>query len=328
MSKSTDLSWGCPVVVRQALSEILNMDGNNIFYTPCLCDMGYTPHLGRPVLIEQLKDLAERQSGHRPKHLFITNGATGAVNATLYALRTQNSDWVVIDDRYYPMYPAIVGMTDMIAISASRQTELIKMGCTDRNFITLVASPSNPDGAVCPFRDVDIWDSAYSSKVYGSPKFSHVPKSYKVMCGSLGKSLGLTGLRLGWVSTDDDGIASSLKNYIVTTYVGLSGPSMEISQSILSNLNQDRFERVASSYIDNNREEVQRLVTKFGQGNVPIRGMFATLELGKAEKKALDKAEIKWQPGSSWGADDNWARLSLGQDRELTRKAIRAALKN
>ena len=50
-------------------------------------------------------------------------------------------------------------------------------------------------------------------------------------------------------------------------------------------------------------------------------------KLGKAERKALTKANIKWQPGNTWGEDDNWARLSLGQTREIVRAAVRATLK-
>jgi hypothetical protein len=55
--------------------------------------------------------------------------------------------------------------------------------------------------------------------------------------------------------------------------------------------------------------------------------MFAILQLGKAEIRALEKAGVVWQPGTSWGEDDSWARLSLGQDRKLTRAAVKAVLK-
>ena len=321
---SANLAWGCPVVVREAL--IKTIGSNFLPSSPDLGSMGYPPHFGTEKLITQLKFMAERQSGVNPKHLFVTCGATGAINAAIYALKTSRTDWIVTDNRYYPMYPKIVNLTDMIMVDSLKKTALVREGCSEPNFISLSASPSNPEGLVCPFESLDIWDAAYASRVYTEGN-SHIPERWRIMCGSVGKSLGLAGLRLGWVSTNEDLLANSLQNYILASYVGLSSSSMQIAEDILGGTNLDKFEVLASNYINDNREEVQKLLTKFGQGSVPVRGMFTVLELGKAESKALLKAKIKWQPGSSWGEHDGWARLSLGQNREITRKAVRAALK-
>jgi len=308
-----DLSWGCPVVVRQALIETLGDFEQS--YRP-LNSMGYTPHLGNPKLIEQLKDLAKRQSGHRPKHLMVTCGATGAINAALYALKDHRIDFVFTNKRYYPIYPSIIYMADMA---------MINLIGSNRS-ISLIDSPSAPEGLIHPFDSVDVWDAAYASKTY-TKGFSHVPKKYRIMCGSLSKTLGLSGLRLGWASTDDNDLAKSMANYVTASYIGLSSASMDIAGEVLRSLDQEAFETRSEGYLDSNREEAQKLLTKFGQGSVPERGMFAILELGKAERKALEKANIMWQPGSTWGEDDSWARLSLGQTREVVRSAVKAALK-
>jgi aspartate/methionine/tyrosine aminotransferase len=319
-----DLSWGDPVVVRQALKETLSRGFD--LHTPELNSISYTPHLGDPRLIEKLKDLAQRQSGHRPKHLMITCGASGAIHAALYALKSIKTDWVVINDRYYPIYPSIIGMADMAMITRNKKDDLIKnYDLRENNIISLVDSPSAPEGLVYPFEYVSIWDAAYASQTYSSG--SHTPTSWKIMCGSLSKTLGLSGLRLGWASTDDDTLARCMGIYITSSYVGLSSVSMDIANQVLDCLDQDGFEARAASYLDSNREEVQKILTKFGQGNVPTRGMFAIIELGSAERKALQRGGIKWQSGSSWGEDENWARLSLGQDRALIKVAVRSVLK-
>lgn len=324
MKPEFNMAWGEPYIVRQALLETLDIDLSlaNIY----LDRMEYPPHLGTPKLIDRLKTMAERQSGHRPKHLFVTCGATGALNAALYALRSPKSDWVVTDKRYYPIYPSIIEATNHFEmINEDKQIELLRMGLQEENFLSLTASPSAPEGFVNPFCSTDIWDAAYASKTYSVG--SHTPNGWKVMCGSLAKTLGLPGLRLGWISTDDDLIAHKLDKYITSSYIGLSSLSMSVAEEVLDNLNQDKFETRSARYLDSNREEVQKLLTKFGQGEVPGRGMFAILELGKAERKALERANIKWQPGNSWGEDENWARLSLGQTREVVRSAVKAALK-
>lgn len=320
--KEFDLKWGDPFIVRQALTESL---GYNFSSKVSLESLGYPPHLGTIKLIEQLKLIAERQSGHKPKHLFITNGATGAINAALYALKTQRTDWIVANGRYFPFYPAITGLTDMILINHPKKKSLITSGLKEHNFLSLVDSPSNPEGRVFPFEPVDIWDSAYASKTYTNG--GHIPISHRIMCGSLSKTLGLAGLRIGWASTDDDALATSLSIWITANYSGLSNLSAATAEEILDKLNLDAFEKRSSKYLDHNREEMQRILTAFGQGDVPSRGMFAVLELGKHEKKALEKANIKWLPGSMWGDTDDWARLSLGQTRELTKAAVKAVLK-
>ena len=324
MSKPvSDLSWGDPIVVRQALVKALGRT-STLFASP-LSEMAYPPHLGSPDLIDQLKTLAERQSGDRPKHLTVTCGATGAIHAALYALKTVGTEWVITDKRYYPMYPRIIAMADMAIMDKERGEGLKKSHYTEHSFITLATSPSAPEGLVCPFESVDIWDSAYASKTYS--RGGHVPKKWRIMCGSLSKTLGLSGLRLGWVATNDDLLANSLSNYVTNSYIGLSSISQSIAKEVLDTLDLDKFESLSAGYLDGNREEVQKLLDRFGQGSVPTRGMFAILQLGKAERKALERANIKWQPGSTWGEDDSWARLSLGQTREVVRAAVRAALK-
>lgn len=317
-----DLAWGCPIVVRQALLETLNSDERSFandwsFAKIHLNRMGYPPHLGTPKLIEYLKDMAQRQSGYRPKHLMVTCGATGAINAAIYALKTSETKWVTTNKRFYPMYPSIIEVSGL--------NQAYKHASNTKASISLVDSPSAPEGMVYPFKAVDIWDGAYASKVYTSG--GQVPIDWKIMCGSLSKTSGMAGLRLGWVSTDEDVLADRLAVYVSASYIGLSVLSMNIAEHILEDLDQTLFETRASGYLDNNREEMQKLLTKFGQGSAPSRGMFVIVELGKAERKALEKANVKWQPGSTWGEDDNWARLSLGQTREVIRSAIKAVLK-
>lgn len=310
--KEHNLSWGDPIIVRQALAETLGIK-YPISATSFL-DMSYPPHVGNPKLIEQLKKQAERQSGHKPKFLIVTCGATGALNAALHALKWPNSKLVIANKRYFPLYPQIIDAAGMTMTHNSKIAH-----------ISLIDSPSNPEGSVSPFQSADCWDASYSTKTYS--KGGHTPQKWDVMCGSLSKTLGLAGLRLGWVSTDNSILAYRLESYVTTQNAGPSTVSMSIAEEVLATLDQDKFEVRASGYLDSNREEMQKLLTKFDAGDVPTRGMFALLELGKTERKALEKANIKWLPGSMWGETDDWARLSLGQSREVIRSAVKAALK-
>lgn len=316
MKEVYDLSWGDPFIVRQALTETLGQDCKfgAIYYNK----MSYPPHIGTPILIEKLKDMAQRQSGHRPKHLVVTCGATGAINAALYALKDKKIDLVKSNRRYYPFYPSIIGMADMVMVHQNNSSIL-------DHYTSLIDSPSAPEGLVFPFKEADIWDAAYASKTYTMG--GHTPKKWKIMCGSLSKTLGLAGLRLGWASTDNDELGVRIVNHVTASCAGMSSLSMAVAEETLECLDQDRFEARSTGYLDNNREEMQKVLTRFGQGDVPCRGMFAIIELGKPERRALERAGVKWLPGSSWGEDSSWARLSLGQTREVIRSAVKGILK-
>ncbi len=313
-----DLQWGDPVVVRQALAETLGLGINYIAHK--YLEMKYPEHFGSPKLIEQLKYLAARQSGKWPKHLFVTAGATGAINASLHVLKNKYTQYVVTDRRRFPMYSSMIKNAGLGIVSRDEKT----VGVPDSYFISLTASPSNPEGLIQPFENADIWDSAYASYTYGE---GGIPNGYQIMCGSLSKTLGLAGLRLGWASTDNDELADSLGVWVTANSAGQSTVSMQIAEDVLDSLDLDSFETRSQAYLDDNREQIQKLLTKFGAGDVPSRGMFAILELGKTERRALERAGIKWLPGTFWGEDDNWARLSLGQTREVVRAAVKAALK-
>jgi aspartate/methionine/tyrosine aminotransferase len=323
MKEILDLSWGCPVVVRQALQKTLGRT------TPLVSrvfnGMGYTPHNGSPKLIAQLKNQTKRQTGWDPKFIYITHGATGGVNAALYALKDYNVDYVVTNRRYFPFYRGMIQVSGLIQIDRLEKNKYLGFGVPENSFIELVDCPSNPEGIVNPFIDADIFDGAYCSLPYNVGKI--VPRKWKIYVGSLSKTLGLSGLRIGWVATDDEEVARDLERFIAASYIGLSTLSMDVAEEVLNTLDQDQFETKAASYLDSNREEMQKIQTKFGQGEVPVRGMFTILQLGKVERKALEKANIKWQIGSTWGEDDTWARLSLGQTRELTKAAVKATLK-
>lgn len=319
MKEQIQLSWGDPQIVRQALTETLGHKFS--LSATSLLDQGYPPHYGNPILIDQLKTLTKRQTGHKPKHLFVTCGAIGAIHAALFALKDMNTDYVLINRRYFPFYPQIIANADMNVL----HNPFLGLLNTKYKFISLIDSPSNPEGMVSPFQDIDIWDAAYASKTYSSG--GHVPNKFKIVCGSLSKTLGLAGLRLGWAATDDDRLAQSLGNWVTSNYIGLSLDSMKTAENIIKSLDFDKFETRSSGYLDDNREQMQKVLDRFGQGNVPTRGMFAIMELGKAERKALEKANVIWQPGNSWGEDENWARLSLGATRETIRKAVKGILK-
>lgn len=325
-----NFAWGDTIAVRQALISTLPARFFlSHFSSPLtgsvdkILSMGYPPHDGDPELIDLVKEVARAQVGSAVKHLFITNGCTGALNVSLSAMKKEAS-YGVFGDTYFPFYPQIVSGQGLITINYDQMDSLLTQNKNEeKDFIVILDSPSNPEGI---FRqgEADIWDAAYASHKYGGKKEGQ-PLVWKAMCGSLSKTLGVNGIRLGWVATDDDAIAEELRASTTREYCGISQLQQDLAKSILKNLDQANFEAKAKSYIDDNREEWARVARRFGQlsGNT---GMFQILRLGKAETKALNKAGVIWQQGNSWGKDSSWARISLGQDRVLTKETVKDVL--
>jgi len=322
MKPTFDLGWGDTPVVRQALVETL--DGMEYAVERSeLSDMGYPPHAGMPALVELCKDLAKRQSGRRPEHLYITCGATGAINAALYAM--DSAEYVECHTRYFPFYPKIIDLAGKQMVDQAERNRMVKAGAESHRFITLVDSPSNPEGLIYPNSVAHVWDAAYAGTHYGGKGAS--PVSWGIMCGSLSKTLGINGCRLGWAATDRLYESARLGAYVTASSSGMSVDSQLTAIGVLKRLDIDRFESRAKGYIDDNRAQAQRVLDKFGQGDAPARGMYFLVQLGKSERRALERARVKWQPGPSWGADDSWARLSLGQKRETVLAAVNAIIK-
>ena len=320
-------AWGDPVCVRQALKEMLRNDP--LLHSPHLeliRDGGYPVHEGNPRLIELLKNLALRQSGLRPKHLFVTNGATGGLNSALSVIKDKE-EFCITHGTYFPFYPAIISQTGFVHGDESDMEHIESSYYSHKNHVTLIDSPNNPLGHLW-YESVDIFDSAYGA--YHYRKGSVVPQSWRIMVGSLGKTLGIPGIRIGWVSTNDDDLGIMLARYVTASYAGLPIQSQDTAIWYLGQLHDkmDEFEKLAGNYIDDNRNEFQKVMDHFEQSSVPERGMFCVLEIGDKERRVLESVGVKWQCGTTWGRDKNWARLSLGQNRELTREVVHEILRS
>jgi aspartate/methionine/tyrosine aminotransferase len=316
-----DLTWGESVCVRQAFVD--NCAGNpTVFNVQHLMEMGYPRHEGDQRLISLTASVIKRQTGFAYKHLFLTNGATGAVVIAMRAYQMHGFQTAITSKPpYFSLYPVMI---EAAGLGHELEPNIYHAS------VRLVDSPSNPTGDIGFVRSTHdsgetIWDAVYHNNVYTNGKLGTIP--HDVACGSYSKLTGLNGIRIGWVATNDDRLADTLNRLVTAEYCGLSHASTEILLNTLPNLDWDQFELHARFRLDLNRTEWQKLTKFFGGTVVSPNGMFYYTEIDEAAKRLMAKAGVLFQSGAKMGTDDGFARFNLGQDNYLVTDAVKAILK-
>lgn len=151
--------------------------------------------------------------------LCVTAGSEEALYALMQAW-IDRGDEVLIPDPGFVAYPALTTLAGgtvvtypLVAEDWSIDLDALRSRITDRTKMIVVNSPSNPTGGVIPEEQLDelaaLADErnilVVSDEVYREIHFAERPPSMLgrgknvIVCTSLSKSHGLTGLRLGWI---------------------------------------------------------------------------------------------------------------------------------
>lgn len=318
-----DMGFGNPVAVRHAFLNIYNQEPI-VFNEAMLDRFNYPEHEGDKEIISLTRQVIRRQIGLDYKHILLTNGATGAVVIALRAYQQAGmKKCITRDPPYYLRYPRMIA-----AAGLPHRYESVQDFMSDGR-VFLWDMPSNPLGHSNGAHNGPhplILDGVYYNNVYTSSYIKPIP--HDVMIGSYSKLLGLSGLRIGWIATDNDLLYERLKDLVTSEYCGLSMSSTILLKSMLKGFNWDKFEVGAREALDFNREEWSKLERFFGGRPVKDVGMFYYADVDSACRKLLEKSGIKWMDGSLLGTDDKHGRFSLGQDCHLTQDAVKEILKN
>ncbi len=186
----------------------------------------YTPAQGIPELRQALADYYQTRHGAQvdPERIFITPGASGALQLTL-SLLLNPGDEVLLSDPGYPCNRHFIqllnGVPRPIEVDADSgfqpQRDSVEAAITPSTRALLITSPSNPTGTLmaqadqrellelCRARDLHlIMDEIYLDLTYGAPARSIAAQTQEAfIVGSFSKYFGMTGWRLGWVIVPD-----------------------------------------------------------------------------------------------------------------------------
>lgn len=328
MDYKYDFSWGDTRALREIMSQAMSSVG--ITANVPWHNFGYPAHEGDPDLILYTRKIVENLTGHEYKYILITNGATHALNAFIWALKIPGygNQNLLTNKMYFLFYPGIATNHGLMHIPSD---DLL---CKNHD-IAIVDSPSNPEGRIFSGGSSlnTVWDAAYYTPAYcgvrtnGQLKCVKSIPNHMAMAGSFNKLTGINGLRVGWLATDNISIYQNALEYIEHDICGVSYPSQHMALQIMKYIDLDKFYSDAKNIIDSNKTEIAKLGHIFGNQPIPQHGMFALFEIDKKLSKLLGKASVKFMPGSACGDTRNSARFNLSNSNQMTKEMIKAVLK-
>jgi aspartate/methionine/tyrosine aminotransferase len=310
-----DLGFGDPVLIRKRLNQIYSIPAQGLGYR-----MGDDCE---KEIIAWVKSYYKDNFHIDYRNVILTHGANGGLHVTLKALKG-NYDYFYTHELAFGWYKKITDMERILNIKVKDLRKVSQDTCS----VYIIDSPSNPWGYQIINNNIDernvIWDSVYASSIFIDPVIMTAPKHH-VMVGSFSKMFGLSGLRIGWVATNDDILASRIKENALTSYCGLSTPSLEIASNLVENIDLVGFNKIAKLHLDFNREEMNKLRNIFNMES-PEYGMFYLGYLDDKNSKILEKSGVR---GIELEGSDKtkYIRFNMADDEAKTKNAIKAILK-
>jgi aspartate/methionine/tyrosine aminotransferase len=297
------------------LQEILSVDKMSCRVTPEMA--AYTSPEGYEPLVEHLKQL------YGYKHAIVCNGAKQAIAAAFHGLAvTAMAVHVWHPIPYWPSFPTLARQSGL---------EFETRSWAGLKEISIQAWPGNP-ASNDPGTHLDIWDAAYATPAYGYT--TGTDPSASVRIGTASKMFGLSGLRVGWLLTNDDGLAQEAAWFMETQTSGVSTVSQEIvHRAFIQHPFESSIHALAHAKLRFHAELFKhylgRIVDDLRGMPSDGLGMFAWFRLrGKLDqlmfKNALLKTGVSVIPGIAFGeTEPGWCRMSLGHRTEVTEKALR-----
>lgn len=279
---------------------------------------GYPMLGGEPELLEQLHH-------HYPDHyIIITNGAKQALSAAYYAYKTKHPEYnsVFHQKPYWPSHPTIAKLAGLL-FAATPFKNSYSIQC--------MTSPNNPDGKIdqgfC-----HIWDAVYASRLYGYDWKSEKEPEWTIKIESASKSVGLSGLRVGWLITKDKELASHAAAYVEMSTSGVCVAAQRhvaMAMKFVRCHNIDPIHQKAQEVLVNNSNTFKNKISKYTDAmeGLPHNGygMFAWFRVRDLEKfqHALEVSQVKLVTGEACGeVQPGWFRMSLGHRAQYTHDAL------
>jgi len=311
-----NLKFGDPVLIRSFIRNYPRVVESR---------MGYTPDDMAKYLRKWIRDYCASHFSITYKHIILTHGATGALDIIFHKLNPDKK--IITHALHFDWYDKLAAKHGHdIALTKSFSSLLPDL---HNKSVYLLDSPCNPWGNVTADHSLDssavLWDSVYASPVYLNSGVFPIPK-HEIIIGSFSKMLGLSGLRLGWIGTNNDLLAASYSEIIETTYCGLSAASMSVLKYTLSVTDIGRFEQIAKNTLNTVREDFDKLRNIFSL-NVPVNGMFYMGVLDKHNKKILERAGVIGLERHDKLTNNYYIRLNMCADLADMRAAVKSILK-
>lgn len=292
---------------------------DHLTYLQTRKELSYPTLGGEPELISELRRLFPQY-----QHFVVANGAKQAIEAAFFAFKAVERKSIVFHPvPYWPSYPTLARLQGLdFNVAGPYEAQ-----------IYCVTSPNNPDGAQADLykRMPDLWDAAYAQPLYG---YHGVAPPHRVAIFSAAKYLGLSGLRVGWLATNEPELAAQAGYFVEITTSGVAIPSqMRVADAMSafrlelnSACRNERYYEARAALMTNGasfREILGDLVRDVKGVPTDGSGMFAWFCPRRPESfaRACRDAKVKVVTGEACG-QPGYIRMSMGQMPEPTREAL------
>nr|CCF55441.1 hypothetical protein [Brachypodium sylvaticum] len=191
------------------------------------------PEFGRQV--RRLHRTVRNAAAGDEYHVVVGTGSTQLFMAALYALAPSDAGGpigVVSTSPYYSSYPAVTDFLRSGLFQWAGDANSFK----GDEYIELVCSPNNPDGAI---RDAVLSSEAGKTVhdlAYYWPQYTPITAeaAHDIMLFTVSKSTGHAGTRIGWALVKDREVAKRMTKFVELNTIGVSKDSQLRAAKVLS----------------------------------------------------------------------------------------------
>jgi aspartate/methionine/tyrosine aminotransferase len=328
------VSWGPPAQVRAAAAASLADPGESLDR--------YGPVAGNPELRQALKQWlqTEHQLDLTSSELVITAGSNMAFNALVQVL-CDPGDELILPVPYYFNHEMAIRLAGGIPVAVQAgvipDPQQLAAAITPRTRAIVTISPNNPSGAVVPLDVLQainrlcadrgllhISDEAYAlfghdSAALWSPGSAPGSGAHTVTLGSLSKSHGMAGWRIGWAVVPPALMADLAK---VQDTILIHPPHLNQRAALAAlNAGGDWCRQQIATLLPRQQQvlhALQRADAPWELACKPDGAFYALLKLqsslssDQAMERLIRGHQVALVSGSSFGLEGCWLRLSYG----------------
>ncbi len=321
----------------------------------------YAPGTGLPSLRAAVGHHLERHRGLQldpDREILITTGATEGIAAALLAL-VSPGDEVVVFEPFYDSYAAMIALAGAVQVTVPLSAPdfqpdplALESVVTERTRMVVLNTPHNPTGAVlargvldqliqvCSRHDLLVLsDEVYEHLVYDGEHHAvaSTPGAWErtITVSSAGKSLSLTGWKVGWLTGPAELVSAvrAVKQFL--TYS--SGPAYQeaVAEALLNDRGfladqRDRFRSTRDLLVDGLRQAgLDPVVPAAGYFTVVDLAPWGVQDAAHAVRELTVQAGVTGIPVSSLCRPDqpgplhSWVRLAFCKRPEVLQEAVR-----
>lgn len=316
--------WGPPEALRDGLRAYADADPTEFHYAPSAG-------------LESLRAEIAARRGVETEQVIVTNGAAQANYLAMAFALERGGHEVVCPDPVYPYYPARAAMlgADVQFVptgpAATLDPEAVANATGPATAAICLTTPGNPTGAVADRETleelVEVAAAAdailLSDEVYSHFDFSgqfvsarSVESAHRVVTGGVSKSLGVTGLRVGYAIVPKRYLEAIRRRHLLTVVTGSRPAQVAVDRAL---------RQTSPAYYRHNRERLEERIETFTTALDPVArvtrpdGGFYVLARfegypGTMENvlELVEEAGVAGMPGATFGESiREWIRFAL-----------------